>query len=172
MGWKCLLGHKGQWYYISATDCLQERICERPECRKRQTRSRHLSWTDWQYKETNSCEQERFCERCRDEENQTVHSWSSWRYKHPEGDCTEVRFCQRCEKVESRLNLGSHQYSQQEYYVFSGQCYTEKVCQRCNYKNFTMRKQHQWGEWFAHPQHASQLIRLCGRCNEKETQSL
>ena len=172
MGWKCLLGHKGEWYYVSDNTCQQERICERSECRKHQTRIKHPSWSEWEYKSSNNCEQERFCERCNDTETRTIHSWSSWQYKHPQGDCTEVRLCQRCSEIESRLNLTSHQYDSQEYYIFPEQCYVMKICQRCNYQLPMMKKEHQWVDWFAHPQYANYLIRVCNRCNERETQSI
>lgn len=171
MSIRCSLGfHTGTWYVSGEHPCEEERHCTR--CRKVSTRTNH-TLSEWAYQQLHACDQIRRCGRCGLVEEKIAHSWGLWSYQFPSGDCTQTRQCSRCGEEDTRLDaLLSHQFDQARY-QYAGSCQTRSYCSRCGAENFFSGGEiHQWQDWFPHPNDRNLLLRLCGRCGERETQTV
>lgn len=166
---KCMLGlHKGKWSYSRQDSCEQYKICD--DCSKRSERIAHEAWSDWDFTQSGNCNKERICTRCHETQEKVEHSWSNWYYKQ-EGECTVVRICERCEQSEEKYGLTTHTFGPEKYYMFPGQCIVVMVCKRCN-RQMPIGNEHDWGHWFPNPNQRHQLVRICRRCNNRETSSI
>jgi hypothetical protein len=82
-----------------------------------------------------------------------------WSYL-AEGDCKQMRVCQRCGKADMRIR-----HQRQWHYVREGDCFQDKTCLRCAETN-NHRTRHVWGTTYSTGW--SQEAHQCERCGKVE----
>lgn len=97
MGFKCLLGHKGDYRLADEQSCRHDRVCVR--CRKVDSKTIH-AYGSPQQSEVSLCLDEYECRRCGDTKAVWTHEWES--YEPHQFECKEKVRCSVCGSVEER----------------------------------------------------------------------
>jgi hypothetical protein len=163
----------GDKQYEKDGKCVMVKYCKRCNDKAGATETVH-QYSTWS-EPSAACVETKTCQRCGDTETRNSHTWSPWQPAYPNDLCTLERVCLRCKKTQMNL---SHEFNQYRY-VQNGSCMATKVCSKCGLEDiplfsFSAKQEelHDWGNWFANPMQRGQLIRICRRCNGKETQGL